>query len=69
MLRSKVWHMKRLRLSSEQTSALCVTGVLRCARCKVRCALCKVVYVEMCKVAERNRRYDPDVPGPGGCIS
>ena len=43
--------------------------MLRCARCKVRCALCKVVYVEMCKVAERNRRYDPDVPGPGGCIS
>ena len=48
----------------------CATqGVLRCARCKVRCALCKVVYVEMCKVAERNRRYDPDVPGLGGCIS
>ena len=50
-----------------------VQGVLRCARwcarCKVRCALCKVVYVEMCKVAERNRRYDPDVPGLGGCIS
>ena len=67
VLRSQMWHMKRLRLSSEQTSALCDTGCVE--MCKVRCALCKVVYVEMCKVAERNRRYDPDVPGPGGCIS
>ena len=48
----------------------CATqGVLRCARFKVSCALCNLVYVEMCKVAERNRRYDPDVPGLGGCIS